>query len=133
MSEEASGLPGVPGRNGGRLSRAGIGRTPGVPNKNTRTIKAMYMKALDAAGGWKFFHDLATGSAEDKRTFAMIGARFAPLEVQGAVGEALTVNVWTYPSRDAQVPVQGTCVIEGNAASAPLPAPITAKTEVIEP
>ena len=113
---------GAAGKNGGRLTNAGMGRPRGVPNKATRTIKAMYLQALDKAGGWKFFHRLATGNAEDRRVFATIGARLFPLEVQGQIDASLTVRVVT---------LGGDIVRELPAGQLPAPSCIPGESEVV--
>ena len=125
---------GVAGKNGGRLSMAGMGRARGVPNRATRTIKAMYLQALDKAGGWKFFYKLATGSAEDRRVFATMGARLFPLEVNGHMDQGLVVKIIRQGSEEKIVrlagsaeralPSHGTCSPMTDESDAPMREPI---------
>lgn len=129
---------GVAGKNGGRLSMAGIGRPRGVPNKITRTLKALVTGALHAVGGQKYLERAARSPHVSERiAFLSLCGRVAPLEIRGELDAALTVVVNTYAAapNGEPIPTQGTCVIEGTAQRAPLLAPIRAKSddaEVIE-
>lgn len=111
----------MPGKNGGRLRNGG---THG-PTKAAFYARTEFVKALKKAGGWKFYYALATGSAEDKRCFANIGAKLFPVEVQGDLGEVLRVVINTYvmANGEPQIPTEGTCVIGEKLERASIAAP----------
>ena len=122
----------IEGRNGGRLRPGG---THG-PKRATIAVRRALVEALrDPRGGSgkEFFVALKTGSAEDRRTFASICTRLIPVEVQGDLGETLKVNIVTLVAapNGEELPVNGTCVIGESARNAPMPAPITVKTEEV--
>ena len=135
MSETAAvQRPWIEGKNGGRLRPGG---TRG-PNKTTVAVRNSVLAALEdkrGGSGKEFWVGLKTGSAEDKRVFAQVCARVITVEVSGGFGEALTVMVQTLVAAQngEPIPSQGTCVIGENAPSAPMPTPITVKTDEVGP
>jgi hypothetical protein len=67
-----------PKRARGRLD--GVGRAKGTPNKNTKAIKDMIVKALHEAGGVAYLVDQAK---KNPKAFLMLVGRVLPLDVRG--------------------------------------------------
>ena len=80
---------------GHRPPAAGKGRRKGVPNKNTRLLKDMILKALDGAGGVKYLQDQAK---DNPGPFMALVGKVLPLQITGEEGGPLTVKIIDYSS-----------------------------------
>lgn len=70
----------------------GPGRPKGLPNKITSDVKAMVLKALEAAGGVKYLQQ----QAEDNPTaFLSLVGKVLPLQVTGDDGGPVVIRVCT--------------------------------------
>src|SRR5262245_58745836 len=95
-SSGASVPEGVAGKNGGRLTMAGIGRKRGVRNKLTSEMKALVRGALHAVGGQEYLERAARSRHVSERiAFLSLCGRVIPVEVQAEASEALVVNITT--------------------------------------
>lgn len=69
------------------------GSRKGIPNKNTKALKDMILKALDKAGGVKYLQR----QADDNPTaFLTLVGKVLPLQVTGEGGGPLTVQVVSF-------------------------------------
>jgi hypothetical protein len=105
---------------GGKIAR---GRTKGVPNKVTTTIREALAYAHDRAGGWRFWLALAQGGSEDRRCFAQCVSRLIPLEIQGSLDAKLTVTInkiMTLASDDSIIETMESPLLKSQAATVPL-------------
>lgn len=66
------------------------GRTKGTPNKLTADVKSMILGALNAVGGEKY---LVKQANENPKAFLGLVGKVLPLQVTGADGDPLTVQI----------------------------------------
>ena len=79
----------------GFLAQAGKGRPKGVPNKSTIAVKQALIDAFDRIGGVAKLVEY--GKAEPGE-FYKLWVKVLPLEIAGADGGALTVQILTLAS-----------------------------------
>lgn len=70
--------------------KPGPGRPKGVPNKTTALLKDMILQALDKAGGVEY---LERQAAENPGPFLTLVGKVLPMQLTGADGEKLTVEI----------------------------------------
>jgi hypothetical protein len=63
------------------LTRTGLGRPKGVPNKSNAMLKDMILQALDMAGGPKYLHEQAQ---KNPGPFMALIGKVLPLQITGA-------------------------------------------------
>ena len=80
---------------------AGIGRQKGLPNKITRQLKDMILRALDRAGGEQY---LAEQAVATPTAFLALVGKILPMQVQGDPEAPLTVTLITRRVIDPQSP-----------------------------
>jgi len=65
-----------------------------LKRRSKMLVKECVQTALDKAGGFAFFYNLAKSkNGEDRRCFAMIAAKLIPAEIIGSLDASLTVKV----------------------------------------
>lgn len=84
---------------GTRPPAAGRGRVRGTPNKTTRLLKDMILKALDGAGGVSYLQRQAD---ENPGPFLSLVGKVLPLQITGEEGGPLTVKIIDYSAPDAK-------------------------------
>lgn len=100
MEEAASTVERVDKRKtGAHLFRPGEGGRPkGVPNKVTRTIRQAVMESIepgnchpDGLAGWLI--ERARGGIEDRKIYAAVVSRVIPIEITGAEGGPIKIDL----------------------------------------
>lgn len=70
------------------MTRKGMGRPKGVPNKTTATLKDMILKALDGAGGVDYLIQCAQEPRTASAFLGLVG-KVLPMAVTGPDGGAV--------------------------------------------
>lgn len=78
--------------------RPGAGRKKGVQNKITRELKDMILSALDEAGGVEY---LKARALDTPGPFLALVGKVLPMQVTGANGNALTVEIVSFANTSA--------------------------------
>ena len=115
------------GKNGGRIKRGGAHYGP---QKASQLLDAIHQSFHHKRGGKgiEWLLKLKEGPAWAQKIYGMILVRTLPQELRADfLGGDLKVVVVT---QVANVPGQGTCVIEGNPSDAPMAPPTTLKIDV---
>lgn len=73
----------------------GPGRPKGTPNKTTKELKEMILAALDESGGVQYLVERANDPKTASAFLSLIG-KVLPMQVTGADGAALTVQIVKY-------------------------------------
>lgn len=85
---------------------AGKGRKAGVPNKTTALLKDAILRAAQIAGGGGddgIVNYLAVQAEDNPKAFIALLGKVLPMQVTGADGDPLKIEILTKEQRDAAV------------------------------
>lgn len=69
------------------------GRTKGVPNKTTQTVRDAVMKAFNHVGGWAYLAELAQGTQSDRTAFVSLLNKVLPTQINANVQGGIQVQL----------------------------------------